>query len=271
MKARDSPSSLAHLSGITRDELSSSRKFAGNALAVPGMIITTRLFEVTSGQMAPRDVGASRSSQCDWRDSRSSPLRSRAAIPLPAGSLSPSSALSLSRASLVYPSRALRTLSVSPLPLVPVESASIHHSVPRLFPACVFLCLTLSASCALLAPSSTPSRFLRLALSPSFTTLLPSFLSRSNYPRLFLSHVSTLRVLSRLLLSLGNPPDTGQAGGHVNTGSANRAPTDVIRVGSRTVRERSRGRKGAFADSRGEMCSDVVGMDGRPVRSTDDV
>lgn len=56
----------------------------------------------------------------------------------------------------------------------------------------------------------------------------------------------------------------------MNASSANRAPGDVIRVGS-LARERSRGRKGAFADSGGRRVSHGVGMDGRPVRSMDDV
>lgn len=47
----------------------------------------------------------------------------------------------------------------------------------------------------------------------------------------------------------------------MNIGSANRAPSDVIRVGSRTVRERSRGRKGAFVDPGGRCATDGVGMD----------
>jgi len=40
---------------------------------------------------------------------------------------------------------------------------------------------------------------------------------------------------------------------------------------SRTVRERIRGRKGAFADSGGRRVSHGVGMDGRSVRSMDNV
>lgn len=77
----------------------------------------------------------------------------------------------------------------------------------------------------------SPRLSLSLSLSFSFFLLtwplyLPLFLSLRRTPG---STYSPCRA--RLLLSLGNPPDTGQAG-HVNASSANRAPGDVTRVGS---------------------------------------
>lgn len=193
--------------------------------------------------------------------------RSRAPLsPLPAGSLSPSNALSL--ASLGHPCMCVpASLSLS---------LSLHQWIhPHLFPAffspiVFFLSISSFASCAfLLHPLKF---FVPLSLSFSLSSLLRCFflLYRSIYPYLLLflsfslshsraSPYSPCRA--RLLLSLSNPPDTGQAGGHVNIGSANRAPSDVIRVGSRTVRERSRGRKGAFVDPGGRCATDGVGMD----------
>lgn len=72
-----------------------------------------------------------------------------------------------------------------------------------------------------------------LLLHPrSFPFLLHSIYPSSLRLRCALSHSPYSACRTRLLLSRGNPPDTGQADGHVNTGPANRAPDDVIRVGS---------------------------------------
>lgn len=215
--------------------------------------------------MPPRDVGASRSSQCDWQDSRSPPSTPVHAHRDP-----------LYRPVLFHP---------------PAPSLSRHSATPACAPLLFFLCRSVSESpsihllslsllysyalsiylipCVISFSSSSPEIF----LCPFLFIFLPcSFflLYCSIYPYLLLSLSFSLShsrtspyspCRARLLLSLSNPPDTGQAGGHVNIGSANRAPSDVIRVGSRTVRERSRGRKGAFVDPGGRCATDGVGMD----------
>lgn len=176
------------------------RKFAREKHVgrVSRMIITTRLFEVTSGQMPPRDVGASRSSQCDWRDSRSSPFQFvRTAIPStqpvlfhpPAPSLSlghPCMCVPASLSPLLYhesisiyfPSFSLsyRILSIYLIPCVmhfPPSSLEIFPILFSLFlylfPPFFFL-LTLSFYLPLSTPISlflfvAPSHFSLLALS----------------------------------------------------------------------------------------------------------
>lgn len=140
--------------------------------------------------MAPRDVGASRSSQCDWRDSRSPPSPfARIAIPSTL-SLSPPSTLSLT--SLGYPSprpSACVLLSLSPLRSIS-DSTSIHISS---FLSYRIFCLYLSHSLRHVLLPLHPLRFCRVFLSLSFTL----FLFRSPF---------LLGLLSPLFLSLCRTP-----------------------------------------------------------------
>lgn len=156
--------------------------------------------------MAPRDVGASRSSQCDWRDSRSPPSPfARIAIPSTL-SLSPPSTLSLT--SFGSPSSrpsACVLPSLSPLRSIS-DSTSIHISS---FLSYRIFCLYLSplASCTLAPPSS-----LEVLLCPSFSFSLcfspsPSFslLRSSIYPYFFLSvapSVLPIRLVARISFCL---------------------------------------------------------------------
>lgn len=155
--------------------------------------------------MAPRDVGASRSSQCDWRDSRSPPSPSaRIAIP----SLFHPPALSLSRHS-AHPSSSPSACvfpSLSLLRSISDSSTSIHISS---FLSYHIFCLYLSPL-ALYTLLFHPLRFLRapLSLSLSFSLILLSY--SVFYLHLFLSLCRTLDspllALSRASLSIPQQP-----------------------------------------------------------------
>lgn len=121
---------------------------------------------------------------------------------------------------------------------------------------------------SLVLPSSLRGLSLRSSISFPFSRTA-SLLLLPSYSIVLATPITTLSVAqprfsllaprsTRLLHSLSNPPDTGQAGGHVNTSPANRAPDDVTRVGSSYTElwERSRGRKGVFVEFGGSSATD---------------
>lgn len=119
-----------------------------------------------------------------------------------------------------------------------VPSVTPPASISRLFFPIVFFIFIYLSHPLHHVPSLLlhPLRFLCasffFSLSLSFTLILPSYSVVLSTPiSSSLLHPSYSPCRACLLLSLSNPPDTGQAG-HVNTSSANRTPGDVIRVGS---------------------------------------
>lgn len=155
--------------------------------------------------MAPRDVGASRSSQCDWRDSRSPPSPfARIAIPSTL-SLSPPSTLSLT--SLGHPSPHPSACVLPSLSLFRSisDSTSIYISSflsYRIF--CLYLSHPLRHVPSILLH---PLRFLFLFLSFAlFHPHSPFLLGRSIYPYFFLSVAPFLLALSRASPSVPQQP-----------------------------------------------------------------
>lgn len=126
--------------------------------------------------MAPRDVGASRSSQCDWRDLRSPPSPfARIAIPSTL-SLSPPGTLSL--ASLGHPLLPTPLHVRVRLFLSFVPSVTPPASISRLFFLVVLLVSIYLTPCVMyiLAPPSSLEISPRLSLSLPFFLILPSYL-----------------------------------------------------------------------------------------------
>lgn len=157
--------------------------------------------------MALRDVGASRSSQCDWRDSRSPPSPSaRIAIPSTL-SLSPPSTLSLT---------SLATPLLVPLHVLP--SLSLFHSISDSTSIHISSFLSYRTFCLYLSHPLRhvlsfllhPLRFLRafLALFTLFLPHSPFLLGLLSTPISFsLSHPRfSLLALSRASPSVPQQP-----------------------------------------------------------------
>lgn len=145
------------------------------------MIITTRPFEVTSGQMPPRDVGASRSSQCDWRDSRSPPSTPVHAHRDP-----------LYQPVLFHP---------------PAPSLSRHSATPACAPLLLFLCRSVSESPSihLLSLSLLCSYALSIYLIPCVISFSSSSPEIFYVFRFFLFFLFFSLVLSSYSIALFTP------------------------------------------------------------------
>lgn len=206
----------------------------------------------------PETLGR-RGRRSDWRDSRLPPPGS---IPFQARLFNP-------RVSPRFPHRARPSTSIS-IHLYALSSRSFsragYHPSPRgrffnplfFFPTWFVFFLRRLRSARLRCsdnrePSESLSTFFshltRLPcpsspfhLSLHHLLLLPlahRFPPSRSYPY-FTSHDLSLVLPPSLspLAALHNPPDTGQASGHVNVSSANHAPDDVIRRGSHGPGER---------------------------------
>lgn len=223
--------------------------------------------------MAPRDVGASRSSQCDWRDSRSPPSPfARIAIPSTL-SFTPQHPLS----HVTRPSLSSSFCMCAPISFSPSFHQWLHQHPYLVFSfLSYFLSLSISpfASCILPPPSSLEIS-LCLFLFLSFTLFHPHspfLLGRSIYPYFFLSVAPFLLALSRASPSVPRQPSRHwPSWSREHQLGQSYARWRHSRGLSRTARERSRGRKGAFVDSGGRHASYGVGMDSRSIRSMDDV
>lgn len=260
-------SSLTHLIGGNYPELSTLPRVCGKRRK---WLLRRGFSRSRADKWHPETLGR-RGRRSVTGETRDHPLLRPRASRSPLLSLFHPPAPSLSRHSATPLLIPLHMCSRLFLPYVP--SVTPPASISRLFFPIVFFVSIYHTSCVMYPrPFFIPWGFsMPLSLfhsrSPSFSLLTQS----STYSYFFLSVAPS--VLPTRLVARASPSVPQQPSRHWPSWSRERqlgqscAGWRHPRGLSRTVRERSRGRKGAFAESGGRCVSYGVGMDGRSVRS----